>query len=276
MMSYSAETSSLSQYLQELDRYPLLKEGEFNKLIMKARDGDRNAFNRILQGNLRFVVRIASEYTRAGLPLDELIAEGNLGLIKAVEKFDVDLGYKFTTYAVWWIRNSIQHAIRGHIHTVRLPTNRYEDLDRLRKSANQLAQKVGRDVSTDEVGEGLEMTAARTWAALNIQEYSISMDAPANEANSRTLHETIPSRDDSPEDTLMDIQNSERVQDALSKLNVRDAEIISLTFGFEDEPLNLSRVGERFGISKERVRQLRNRALSQLQAMLAGQDGMAN
>ena len=275
-MSYSVETSSLSQYLQELDRYPLLKEGEFDGLIVKAQAGDRVAFNRILQGNLRFVVRIATEYTQTKLPLDELIAEGNLGLIKAVEKFDSELGFKFTTYSVWWIRNFIQRAIRSHVHSVRLPTNRYEDFDRLRKSANRLAQKLGRDVSTGEVGASLQMTDARTRAALNIQDYSVSLDAPANESDTRTLHEAIPSQDDDPEEAVIELQNVERIQNALSKLNVRDAEIISLTFGFDDEPQNLSRVGERFGISKERVRQLRNRALSQLQGMLAGQEGLAN
>ena len=275
-MSYSVETSSLSQYLQELDRHPLLESGEFDRLIGKAQAGDTDAFNRILQGNLRFVVRIASEYSRAGLPLDDLIAEGNLGLIKAVEKFDVDLGYQFTTYAVWWIRNSIQRAIRSHVHSVRLPTNRYEDFDRLRKSASRLAQKLGREVTAGEVGSNLHMTDARTQAAQNVQNYSISMDAPAHETGPRTLHEAIPSKGETPEEAVIELQKVERIQDALSKLNVRDAEIISLTFGFDDEPLNLSRVGEKFGISKERVRQLRNRALSQLQALLSGQDGFAN
>ncbi|MDA0746299.1 MAG: sigma-70 family RNA polymerase sigma factor [bacterium] len=268
---------TVSRYLNELERHPLLKDGEFDRFIARARAGDRTAFNRIVQGNLRFVVRVASEHTHMGLPLDDLIAEGNLGLIRAVEKFDPSLGYQFTTYAVWWIRNAIQRAIRNHRHPVRLPSNRFEDLDKLRKSAERLSQDRGRYVSSQEAGRTLQMTSRRTQAAVNLMDRPVSLDAPAQETNARELHEYIPDRAILPDEFTSKKQDVQRVRTALQTLNARDAEILSLTFGLDhDEPLNLAQVGARFGISKERVRQLRNRAMDQLRTMLAGEGGTKN
>jgi RNA polymerase primary sigma factor len=269
--------TSVSLYMQELNRYPLLSEGELENLMPRAQDGDREAFNRIVQGNLRFVVQIASEYVQSGVPFSDLLAEGNMGLIKAVEKFDADLGYRFTTYAVWWIRNAIQKSIRSHRHPLRLPSNRLEDLDKLRKTAERMSQQLGRTVTHEEAGSSLEMNRRRTEVAISASDGTMSLDTPIDESDKRTMHEYMPDDSMLQDESFIRDEATDHVREALKGLRERDAEILSLTFGLHhDEPLTLSQIGDRLGISKERVRQLRDRALREMKAMLAGDFGYAN
>lgn len=269
--------SSVSLYMQELNRYPLLSEGELEELMPRAQNGDREAFNRIVQGNLRFAVQIASEYAQSGVPFSDLLAEGNMGLIKAVEKFDANLGYKFTTYAVWWIRNAIQKSIRSHRHPLRLPSNRLEDLDKLKKTAERMSQSLGRTVSPEEAGHSLEMNRRRTEVAVSAQDGALSLDTPIEDSDKRTMHDYMPDDRMLQDESLIRSEASQHVRKAMENLKERDAEILSMTFGLHhDEPLTLSQIGDRLGISKERVRQLRDRALRELKAMLAGEFGYAN
>jgi RNA polymerase primary sigma factor len=271
------DVSSVSLYMQELNRYPLLSEGELEELMPKAHSGDKHAFNRIVQGNLRFVVQIASEYAQGGVTFSDLLAEGNMGLIKAVEKFDASLGYKFTTYAVWWIRNAIQKSIRSHKHPLRLPSNRLEDLDKLRKTADRMSQRMGRTVLPEEAGPSLEMNRRRTEVAVSASDGTLSLDTPIDESEKRTLHEYMPDDRMLQDETFIRTEASQHVRKAMENLKERDAAILTMTFGLQhDEPLTLSQIGDRLGISKERVRQLRDRALRELKAMLSGELGYAN
>ena len=268
-MNYVSHNTSAAQYMNELDRYPLLSDQEFDTLIQRVQKGDQNAVNKIVEGNLRFVIQIASEYTYSDLPFSDLIAEGNIGLIKAVEKFDPALGYKFSTYAVWWIRNAIQKSLRHHRHPLRLPFNRHDDLDKLYKATEDLSQKLGRQVTPDEAAAHLDMTHRRVSVALEAQAQAVSLDgAPSNDYADGFLHEQISDSAERPDETIERIEIINQLKQAIHLLNERDAHIIDLTFGFRSEPISLTEVGHRLGISKERVRQLRNRALAKLRSYL--------
>ena len=171
------ESDILASYMQALKRHSPLSDAEFARLMARVRSGDREAFNRVVQANLRFVVQIALEYRNSGVPLEDLVAEGNMGLIRAVRKFDAELGYKFTTYAVWWIRQAIHKSIQEQKHLVRLPTNRLDDLDRIQRSAEHLSQRLGRQTSVEEMASELQMTPRRVEAALDARKRAVSLDA---------------------------------------------------------------------------------------------------
>ena len=269
--------ASAIRYLDELKRYPVVTETEFKQLLPKAKSGDRQAFQWIVQGNLRFVVKTALDFGPFGVPLDELIAEGNVGLIKAVERFDPSLGYQFTTYAVWWIRNGIQKAIRNHRYTVRMPTNRLEDLDRIRKTADELSQQLGRSVGPEETVEFTEMTGARLEAALSSQSGPASLDAPVEGSVQRELYDYIPAEEVLQDEVVAQAETESRIGSAISQLNDREARIVELAFGFDrDKPMTLTEIGHRMGISKERVRQLRNRAVARLRDLMGDEELLVN
>lgn len=272
-MTHDTVSSTASKYMQDLRKYPLLTSAEFDKLIRLAHKGDRDAINKIVQGNLRFVIRVASEYAYADLPFSDLIAEGNLGLIKAVEKFDPNLGYKFSTYAVWWIRNAIQRALRLHKQPLRLPFNRQDDLDKLLKSAEKLSQELGRQVSPEEVADHLDMNKRRAIAAFDLQNPTLSLDTPAtDDFYEGHLHEQIAGAQVLPDEALEQNETALRLKKALRHLKKRDAHVIDIVFGFNNDSLTLAEAGRRLGISKERARQLRNRALGQLRNLLTEND----
>ncbi|MCH2664026.1 sigma-70 family RNA polymerase sigma factor [bacterium] len=260
-----------SVYLESLSRYPVMGQEEFDRLIKLAKAGDVEAKNQILEGNLRFVVQIAAQYQSSALPFADLLAEGNIGLIKAVDKFDPTLGYRFSTYAVWWIRNAIQRAIRHQNQPFRIPHNRFDDLIKLLNGADQMSQKAGRAISVVEAAESLDLNTNRTDLALNTQNTAVSIDRQADDEE-RSLHNVLPDRTELQDESLFQKEISEALELAIQNLNARDAEIISLTFGLKDEPSTLTQVGQRFGISKERVRQLRNRALKKLKQTLLGEE----
>jgi RNA polymerase primary sigma factor len=271
----TATIDSASVYMETLSRYPVLTSDKFDELIRLARKGDLEAKNAIVQGNLRFVVQIAAEYQTNALPFADLLAEGNIGLIKAVDKFDPELGYKFSTYAVWWIRNAIQRAIRHQSHPYRLPHNRLDDLSKLQNTADAMSQAVGRAVSTSEAAESLEINRNRRDHALRAQRSSVSMDG-LTEDEERSLHNVIPDSQPLPDEELFAGEIADKLGCVMKDLNARDAEIITLTFGLTEDPMTLTQVGNRFGISKERVRQLRNRALEQLRTMLLGANSLSS
>lgn len=271
----TATIDSASVYMETLSRYPVLTSDKFDELIRLARKGDLEAKNAIVQGNLRFVVQIAAEYQTNALPFADLLAEGNIGLIKAVDKFDPELGYKFSTYAVWWIRNAIQRAIRHQSHPYRLPHNRLDDLSKLQNTADAMSQAVGRAVSTSEAAESLEINENRRDHALRAQRSSVSMDG-LTEDEERSLHNVIPDSQPLADEELFAGEIADKLGFVMKDLNARDAEIITLTFGLTEDPMTLTQVGNRFGISKERVRQLRNRALEQLRTMLLGANSLSS
>ena len=256
-------------YIRDLARYPVLKEDELKRLMDRAHAGDRAAYNRVVHSNLRFVVEIASEYHSPDLSFDELVAEGNIGLMRAAERFNPDKGYKFTTYAVWWIRQAIRKAIHAHRHPVRLPTNRLEDLDRIRRSSSRFSQEEGRPISIEETASNLEMTPRRVQAALDTQKRAVSLDASLGEDGDRTYYEYFADTGALPDEEVIQQDLGERVREALLDLQPRDAEVISLTFGLDGDPLTLKQVGERMGLTRERVRQIRNRGLRQLRRRLS-------
>lgn len=264
-MTHVSHSPSAAQYMNDLNRYPLLNEAEFDTLIQRVQKGDQDAVNKIVEGNLRFVIQIASEYTYSHMSFSDLIAEGNVGLIKAVEKFNPNLGYKFSTYAVWWIRNAIQKSLRHHRHPLRLPFNRHDDLDKLYKTTEDLSQQLGRQVSPDEAATHLSMTHRRASVALEAHAQPVSLDgAPSDDYNNGFLHEQLSDDIERPDETIERLETINQLKQAMHLLDKRDAHIINLTFGFQKEPLSLTEVGKRLGISKERVRQLRNRALAKL------------
>jgi len=261
------ENDLSKNYLQTLKRHSPLAESELHALIHKAHAGDKKAFNKVVQANLRFVISVAATFRNSDLSFDERVAEGNVGLMRAVEKFDPDRGYKFTTYAVWWIRQAIQKAIWRNKHPFHRPLNQFEDWDRIRRKTDQMAQKTGQLPTAGDVGNALDMTPQRLEAAWDTQHSTTSLDTPTLE-NGPTISECLPDMQPNPHQLLETKESAESIQGALAQLPPRDAEVISLTFGLDGDALSFAKVGKRLGISKERVRQLRNRALANLKAQL--------
>ena len=254
-------------YLQTLKRHSPLSESELHTLIHKAHAGNKKAFDKVVQANLRFVISVAATFRNSDLSFDERVAEGNLGLMRAVEKFDPNRGYKFTTYAVWWIRQAIQKAIWRNQQPFHRPLNQFEDWDRIRRKTEQMAQKTGQLPTAGDVGYALSMTPQRLEAALDTQHNTTSLDAPTVE-NGPTISECLADEQPNPHQQLETKESTEGIWGALAQLPPRDAEVISLTFGLNGDALSFAKVGKRLGISKERVRQLRNRALANLKAQL--------
>ncbi len=250
-------------YCDTLRRHKPLADTDLVDLVYKAHKGDQKAFNKIVKSNLRFVVNIATEYRNAGLSLDELVSEGNLGLIRAVEKFNPDLGYKFTTYAVWWIRQAIQKALWRHKQRIRRPLNHFEDNDQVRRTTDRLRQTLDREPSHEELASHLNMTIRRVQTALHTQQAPLSLDD--DELN---MHEWLANQTPDPHQHIETQESIHHVRAALKKLPAREAEILSLTFGLDNDAQSFSKVAQKLGISKERVRQLRNRALSQMRKHL--------
>ncbi|MFT5366143.1 MAG: RNA polymerase sigma factor (sigma-70 family) [Candidatus Latescibacterota bacterium] len=266
-MPMSFDDHLAKSYLQTLKRYSPLPQIELNNLIHKAHAGDRNAFNKVIQTNLRFVITVAATFRNTKLAFDELVAEGNLGLMHAVEKFDPDRGYKFTTYAVWWIRQAMQRAIRQDTLPFHRPLNHFEDWDCIRRQIDRLSQKTGQTPAISDIADTLALTPQRLKAAYDTQFKITGLDAPVTN-NGPTVSESFAAKQPDPHQILETKESTESIQGALAMLPPRDAEIIALTFGLKEEMLSYSKVGKRLGISKERVRQLRNRALTQLRTKL--------
>ena len=256
----------LDQYLQEIGQIPLLVPEEEVKLARLIKQGDQEALHKLTRANLRFVVSVAKKYQGQGLTLADLINEGNYGLIKAAQRFDETRGFKFISYAVWWIRQAILQALAEQSRVVRLPLNRIGTISKIRKTSARLAQTHERQPNIEELATELEVDVEKVREAMQHTGRHLSMDAPFNEDDDNSLLDVLPDDEDTaPDDTLMDESLKIDIERALSLLHPREAEITRLYFGIgREHPLTLEEIGQRFGLTRERVRQIKEKALRKL------------
>ncbi len=260
------ESQSLEKYLQEIGKVDLITPEEEVILAKKIREGDQRALEKLTKANLRFVVSVAKQYQNQGLTLSDLINEGNLGLIKAAKRFDETRGFKFISYAVWWIRQSILQALAEHSRIVRLPLNRVGSLNKIGKAFSQLEQQYERDPSVEELAEMLEVSTDEVESTLNISGRHISMDAPFVQGEENTLLDVLVN-DDAPKSDgiLMQESLSAEIDRSLATLTERQREVIKLYFGIGlDHGMSLEDIGEKFDLTRERVRQIKDKALKRL------------
>jgi RNA polymerase primary sigma factor len=260
------ESQSLEKYLQEIGKVDLLNPNEEIELAKRIKKGDQLALEKLTKANLRFVVSVAKQYQNQGLSLGDLINEGNLGLIKAAKRFDETRGFKFISYAVWWIRQSILQALAEQSRIVRLPLNRVGALNKIGKAFSALEQEFEREPSASELAEELDMSLFEVADTLKISGRHLSMDAPFAQGEDNRLLDVIhDDRQPSPDNTLMKESLKQEVRRALSTLSDREAEIIRLYFGLDlEHSLTLEEIGERFSLTRERVRQIKEKALRRL------------
>jgi RNA polymerase primary sigma factor len=260
------ESQSLDKYLQEIGKVDLLTADEEVVLAKRIREGDQLALEKLTKANLRFVVSVAKQYQNQGLSLGDLINEGNLGLIKAAQRFDETRGFKFISYAVWWIRQSILQALAEQSRIVRLPLNRVGSLNKISKTFSELEQKFEREPSPEELAEVLEVTASEIVDTMKISGRHVSMDAPFVQGEENSLLDVLENDgEDKPDDELMNDSLRKEVQRALSTLTQREADVISLYFGLNGEhAMTLEEIGEKFNLTRERVRQIKEKAIRRL------------
>ncbi len=260
------ESQSLEKYLQEIGKVDLLNPEEEIDLARRIKKGDQFALEKLTKANLRFVVSVAKQYQNQGLSLGDLINEGNLGLIKAAKRFDETRGFKFISYAVWWIRQSILQALAEQSRIVKLPLNRVGALNKIGKAFSALEQEYEREPSASELAEELDMSLFEVADTLKISGRHLSMDAPFAQGEDNRLLDVIhDDRQPSPDNTLMKESLKQEVRRALSTLSDREAEIIRLYFGLDlEHSLTLEEIGERFSLTRERVRQIKEKALRRL------------
>ncbi|AMQ57142.1 MULTISPECIES: sigma-70 family RNA polymerase sigma factor [Algoriphagus] len=260
------ESQSLDKYLQEIGKVDLLTADEEVVLAKRIREGDQLALEKLTKANLRFVVSVAKQYQNQGLSLGDLINEGNLGLIKAAQRFDETRGFKFISYAVWWIRQSILQALAEQSRIVRLPLNRVGSLNKISKTFSELEQKFEREPSPEELAEVLEVTASEVVDTMKISGRHVSMDAPFVQGEENSLLDVLENDgDEKPDDGLMTDSLRKEVQRALSTLTQREADVITLYFGLNGEhAMTLEEIGEKFNLTRERVRQIKEKAIRRL------------
>lgn len=259
------ESASLDKYLQEIGKEDLITVEEEVELAQRIRKGDQRALEKLTRANLRFVVSVAKQYQNQGLSLPDLINEGNLGLIKAAEKFDETRGFKFISYAVWWIRQSILQALAEQSRIVRLPLNQVGSLNKINKAFSRFEQENERRPSPEELAESLDLPAEKVADTLRVSGRHISVDAPFVEGEDNSLLDVLVN-DDSPiaDRTLIDESLSTEVERALSTLTERERDIIKLFFGINTQEMTLEEIGEKFGLTRERVRQIKEKAIRRL------------
>lgn len=257
---------SLEKYLQEIGEMELLTPEEEIELARRIRKGDQRSLEKLTKANLRFVVSVAKQYQNQGLLLGDLINEGNLGLIKAARRFDETRGFKFISYAVWWIRQSILQALAEQSRVVRLPLNRVGALNKIGKAYSNLEQEFEREPSPEEIAEQLDMTTFEVTDTMKMSGRHLSMDAPFNQGEDNRLLDIIQDDNQPPPDyTLMDESLKMEVERALETLSEREAEVVRLYFGLNREhPLTLEEIGELFNLTRERVRQIKEKAIRRL------------
>jgi RNA polymerase primary sigma factor len=260
------ENQSLDKYLQEIGEVALLSPDEEIELAKKIKKGDQFSLEKLTKANLRFVVSVAKQYQNQGLSLGDLINEGNLGLIKAAKRFDETRGFKFISYAVWWIRQSILQALAEQSRVVRLPLNRVGALNKIGKVFSNLEQEFEREPSASEIAEELEMTPYEVSDTLKISGRHLSMDAPFNQGDDNRLLDVIQNdKQPSPDCKLISESLKIEVERALATLTKREAEVVRLYFGLgREHPLTLEEIGERFSLTRERVRQIKEKAIRRL------------
>lgn len=265
-VSESRSKQSIEKYLEEIGGYSPLPPEEEIRLARLIKKGDTIALDKLVKANLRFVISVAKEYQGQGLPLQDLISEGNLGLIKAAQRFDETRGFKFISYAVWWIRQSILQALAEQSRVVRLPLNRVGAINKIGRALEQLEKVFGREPSINEVASKMDMTAFEVADVLKTSARHLSLDEPFKDEDGNNLLDVIESdRYAPPDNTLMQESLQVEIDKVLSTLKPREAEIIKLYFGLDgDRPLTLEEIGEHFQLTRERVRQIKEKALRRL------------
>ena len=261
------ESASLDKYLQEIGREELVTPDEEVELAQRIRKGDQEALEKLTRANLRFVVSVAKQYQNQGLSLPDLINEGNLGLIKAAEKFDETRGFKFISYAVWWIRQSILQALAEQSRIVRLPLNQVGSLNKINKALGKFEQEYERQPSNEELAEMIDIPKDKISDTLRVGSRHVSVDAPFVEGEDNSLLDVL-SNDDSPsaDKTLVNESLNTEIERALSTLTDREREIIKSFFGIGCQEMTLEEIGERFGLTRERVRQIKEKAIRRLKS----------
>ena len=260
------ETPSLDKYLHEIGKVDLLTAEEEVELARKIKNGDVKALEKLIKSNLRFVVSVSKQYQNQGLSLPDLINEGNLGLIKAAQRFDETRGFKFISYAVWWIRQSILQALAEQARIVRLPLNKIGSINKINKTLSKLEQKFEREPSVQEVAYTLELAPDDVKESLKTAGRHISMDAPLQQGEEGNMYEVLLNKDTpSPDKGLLTDSLRKEIERVLSTLTFREANILRLYFGLNGKhPHTLEEIGEVFNLTRERVRQIKEKAIKRL------------
>jgi RNA polymerase primary sigma factor len=270
-MSFYGEDSSVKLYLQEIGKTPLLTAEEEIELAAKIKEGDEKAREKMIKANLRLVVKIAYDYSNFGLPILDLISEGNIGLIKAVERFDPNKGGKLGTYASWWIKQSIKRALANQSKTIRLPVHMVDKISKMRKEINRMTEELGREPTNEEIAHSIGITVSKVAHLKSVSVRPTSLDAPVGDSEDTELGELV--GDDKAINPLDDLSNKSQINDVqriLNQLDPREAEIIRMRFGLDGMAAKtLEEVGKHFNITRERVRQLQFTALKKLKKRMA-------
>ena len=261
------ETLSLDKYLQEISKQDMITADEEVELAIKIKEGDLNALHKLTKANLRFVVSVSKQYQNQGLTLPDLINEGNLGLIKAAQRFDETRGFKFISYAVWWIRQSILQALAEQARVVRLPLNKIGSINKINKAFSALEQKYEREPSPTEIAEMLDMTEQEVKDSIKNSGRHTSLDAPlGSDNNDSSMYDVIGSKDSiSPDAAMVKESLNQEILRALNTLTTREAEVVKMYFGIDKKTTKtLEEIGEELGLTRERVRQIKEKAIRRL------------
>ena len=261
------ESASLDKYLQEISKEEMVSAEEEVELAQLIRKGDKKALERLTRANLRFVVSVAKQYQNQGLSLPDLINEGNLGLLKAAERFDETRGFKFISYAVWWIRQSILQAISEQSRIVRLPLNQVGSVNKINREISKFEQENECRPSVHEIADNIDLPQEKIDDAMNISGRHLSVDAPFSDAEDGSLLDVLINEDIPPTDvSLVSESLKSEIQAALSVLNERERNVIEASYGLGMQELTLEEIGEKYGLSRERVRQIKEKAIRKLRA----------
>jgi RNA polymerase primary sigma factor len=262
------DTASLDKYLHEIGKEELISADQEVELACRIKKGDHSALDKLIRANLRFVVSVSKQYQNQGLSLPDLINEGNLGLIKAAQRFDETRGFKFISYAVWWIRQSILQALAEQARIVRLPLNKIGSINKINRIFTKLEQKYEREPSVNEIAQALEIAPEEVKESLKSSARHISMDAPLTLDDEGTLYDVLLSKDNPPPDKgLLNDSLRKEIERALSTLTYREANVVRLYYGLNGKPPHtLEEIGEVFNLTRERVRQIKEKAIKRLKS----------